>query len=386
MKRSLGIVAACLGLAALSAMAKEEPGTLVYISSRGTPETLGGPQGIYAARLDRATGKLAPLGMQLEVSRISMLLAHPSRPVLFMLLNPGGKTTVESELHSFSVDRGSGKLMPIADVGTGGRDTTHLLFDERSSTLIGASYGSGEVMSLPVMPDGSVGRPVSSQRHYGRGPLPEQATPHAHSVAMDGSRHFVVSADLGADRIFVHRFHDAARSLTEGKPPFEATPPGSGPRHLVFHPNGRFLYVNTQMSAEVRAYKWDAVEGRMELVEAQPSYPANYSGEGTRSSSEIGFSRDGRHLYVTLRGDQDSIVVYDVDGKTGRLTETQRVASGGKSPRTFGIDPSGRWMLVSHDVSSTVNVFGIDKASGKLTATGEALPVPNADSVVFYNN
>ena len=379
-------MALCLGFAAVTAQAKDEPATLVYFGTRGTPQSSSGAQGIYAARLDSRSGTLAPLGLQAEYTRISLLLAHPSRPVLFMLLNPGGSTTVESELHSFSVDRASGKLAPIGDVGTGGRDTTHLVFDEKSNTLFGASFVSGEVMSLPVMPDGSVGRPVSSQRHYGRGPLPEQATPHAHAVAVDGSRHYVVSADLGADRIFVHRFIEASRSLTEGKPPFEAAPPGSGPRHLVFHPNGRFLYVNTEMSAEVRAYKWDATEGRMTLIEATPAYPPGYSGEGEKSAAEIGFSRDGRHLYATLRGDQNSVVVYDVDGKTGRLTETQRVASGGKSPRTFGIDPTGRWMLVTHDVSGTVNVFGIDRATGKLTATGEPLKVPNAASVVFYGN
>jgi 6-phosphogluconolactonase len=380
------LLALCLGLAAASVRAKDDASSLVYIGTRGTPQTSTGPQGIYAARLDTATGKLTPLGQQLELSRISWLLAHPSRPILFMLANPNGSTTVESQIYSYSLDKATGKLQPISDGGTGGKDTTHLAFDVKSNTLFGASFVSGEVMSLPVMPDGSIGRFASSQKHYGRGPLPEQNMPHAHAVALDATRHFVVSADLGADRIFVHRFYEASRGLTEGNPPFETAPPGSGPRHLVFHPNGRFLYVNTQMTAEVRAYQWDAAAGRLQLIEALAAYPADYAGEGEKSSAEIGFSRDGRHLYVTLRGDQNSIVAYDVDGKTGRLKEIQRIATQGKSPRTFAIDPSGRWMLVAHDGSSMVNVFAIDKATGKLSPTGESLPVPNAASLAFYPN
>ena len=212
--------------------------------------------------------ELTPLGQQLELSRISWLLAHPTRPLLFVLFNPNGSSAVESQLCSYSLDKATGKLQDVSQVGTGGRDTTHLAFDAKSNTLFGASFASGEVMSLPVMPDGSVERVVSSQKHYGHGPLAEQNTPHAHSVALDATRHFVLSADLGADRIFVHRFYEASRGLTEGSPPSEATPPGSGPRHLVFHPNGRFLYVNTEMTAEVRAYQWDAKVGRLQLVEA----------------------------------------------------------------------------------------------------------------------
>jgi 6-phosphogluconolactonase len=378
------MMALCLAVAALSADAGDATGTLVYIGTRGTPQTASGPQGIYAARLDARTGKLVSLGLQIELSRISWLLPHASLPVLFMVANPGGSTTVESQLYSYSVDKASGKLRQLSQVGTGGKDTTHLTFDAKSNTLFGASFVSGEVMALPVMPDGRIGKVASSQRHFGKGPLPAQNVPHPHAVAIDATRHFLVSADLGADRIFVHRFYEDSRALTEADPPFEATPPGSGPRHLTFHPNGRFLYLVTEMTAEVRAYQWDAKQGRLHLIEALPAYPTGYTGESEKSSAEIGLSRDGRHLYVTLRGDQNSIVVYNVNGKTGNLTEIQRIASQGRSPRTFGIDPSGRWMLVTHDASSMVNVFGIDRGTGKLSPTGESLSIPNPATVAFY--
>src|SRR5258706_3966251 len=384
MKAGTSMMALCLGLAALAAHAGDATGALVYFGTRGTPQTSTGPQGIYAARLDIRTGKLVSLGLQIELSRISWLLPHASLPVMFMVANPGGSTTVESQLYSYSVDKVTGQLHQISQIGTGGKDTTHLAFEPKSNTLFGASFVSGEVMAFPVLPNASLGKVASSQRHYGKGPLPEQSMPHPHAVAVDATRHYVVSADLGADRIFVHRFYEETRALTESDPPVEATPPGSGPRHLAFHPNGRFLYLVTEMTAEVRAYQWDAKLGRLHLLEARPAYPAGYAGEGEKSSAEIGPARDGRHLYVTLRGDQNSIVVYDVNGKTGNLTEIQRIASQGKSPRTFGIDPSGRWLLVTNDVSSMVNVFGIDRATGKLSATSESLAIPNPATLAFY--
>jgi 6-phosphogluconolactonase len=376
-------MALSLGVATLAIQAADAAGSLVYIGTHGTSQTATGPLGIYVARLDSKTGKLAPLGVQTELQSISWLLPHPSRPFLYAVVNPGGSITVESQLYSYSVDKATGKLRQIGQVGTGGKDTTHLAFDARSSTLFGASHASGEVTALPVQADGSPGKLASSQKHYGTGPLPRQSFPQPHAVAIDPTHRYLLSPDLGADRIFVNHFDGATRALTPAAPPFEASSPGSGPRHLVFHPNGRFVYLNTEMAAEVRVYQWDAKQGQLHLVEVLSAYPAGYSGT-EKSSAEIGFSRDGRHLYVTLRGDQNSIVAYDVDGKSGRLAEIQRIDSQGKSPRSFGIDPTGRWMIVTHDTSGTVNVFGIDKATGKLSPTGESLPIPTAASVAFY--
>jgi 6-phosphogluconolactonase len=381
--RKIFALALCAVLAAVAVQTRLEAATLVYIATRATPQAATGPQGIYAARLDTATGKLESLGLQIELSRISWLAPHPARPILFMVANPDGSTTVESALYSYAVDKRSGKLRQLGQTGTGGRDTTHLDFDAKSSTLFGASFASGEVTAVQVSPDGSLGKVVSGQKHSGTGPRPRQTMPHAHAAVIDPTRRFVLSADLGADRIFVHRFDAKTRALTPAQPPFEAVPPGSGPRHLVFHPNGRFLYLVTEMSADVLAYGWDGRQGRLSPIEAHPGYPAGYAGD-EKSAAEITIARDGRHLYVSLRGDQDSIVVYEVNAKTGGLTEIQRLPSQGKSPRTFGIDPSGRWLLVANESTSMVNVFGIDKATGRLTAGNVSLAIPNPASLAFY--
>jgi 6-phosphogluconolactonase len=383
MKRHTIMMALCLGLAALSAHAKEAAGNLVYIGTRGTQAMP--TQGIYAARLDTGTGKLAPLGQQTELFSTSWLVTHPSLPVIFVVANLQGSRTVESSIYSFAVDKASGKLAELNRVDSGGLDTTYLGFDAKSNTLFGASFISGDVTALEVLPDGKLGKVASSQKEYGTGPHPRQNAPHPHAVAIDPTRRYLVSADMGADRIFVYHFDSATRALAPAATPFEATPPGSGPRHLVFHPNGKFLYVNTELTAEVRVYRWDAKQGRLQFVEALPAYPAGYAGQA-KSSAEIGISGNGRFLYVSLRGDQDSIVGFEVNKNTGKLKEIQRIASQGKSPRSFGIDPTGRWMLVMNEGTNSVNVFGINRATGQLSPTSESLSIPTPAMVDFFPN
>ena len=173
-------------------------------------------------------------------------------------------------------------------------------------------------------------------------------------------------------------------------------PAGSAPRHIAFTPDGKFLYVVTELSADIRAYRWDAKSEELREIQAFPAYPANYSGPmpnggaaiaaaaGSRGGSEIGVSRDGKFVYVSVRGDQDSLLVYAIDPGTGKLREIQRLASGGKSPRSFEFDNTGRWLLVAHEVGNTVGVFRVDPASGKLTPTSESLAIPNAAVIAFY--
>jgi 6-phosphogluconolactonase len=291
---------------------------------------------------------------------------------------------MQSTIHSFAVDQASGSLKLINEVSSGGVDATDMHLDLASSTLFVANHNSGDVSALPLLAGGSLGPAASNQKDYGTGPNPRQKMPQAHGVTIDPSHRYVLVSDFGADRIFVYRFDSANRTMTPAQTPFEPVPPGSGARHLVFHPNGRFLYLDTELTAEVRSYRWDAKTGRVQLLQTLSPYPAGYSGE--KSAAEIAISRDGGHLYLSLRGDQNSIVVYAVNKQSGALNEVQRVSSEGKSPWSFGIDPTGHWMLVTNIDSNSVNVFGIDSATGKLSATHESLSVPVPAAVTFYSN
>jgi 6-phosphogluconolactonase len=150
----------------------------------------------------------------------------------------------------------------------------------------------------------------------------------------------------------------------------------------LFHPNGRHLFVVAELTAEVRSYSWDAKQGRLQLTQTLAPYPAD--GKGNKSAGELVLSRDGRYLYVSLRGDQDKIVVYAVNAKQGTLSEIQRVSSIGKTPWSMALDPSGRWLLVTNEVSSSLNVLRRDVATGLLSATDSSLSIPKPVTLAFY--
>ncbi len=362
---------------------------LVYIGTRGiaaeAAQNQEAPPGIYAARLDTKTGHITPLGLQVPLDRATWLLAHPDRPLLYAVADSGGGRATESNVYAFTIDASSGKPTLINRVGAGGLDATHLDLDRKSQTLFVANHDSGDVTALPVQPDGRLAPVASSQKQYGTGPHRRQNRPQAHGVGFDPSGRYLLATDFGADRIFVYRFDRATRALSAANPPYEALPAGSGPRHLLFHPQGKFLYLATELTAEFRAYRWDARKGRLHLLQTLSAYPADYSGD-QKSAGDIAMSADGRFVYVTLRGDQDSIVACAVDKRTGILKEIQRIGSDGKTPWSLGLDRSGRWLFVANEGSGSVTVFGVDRATGRLTPTGASLAVPKPVAVTFWAN
>jgi 6-phosphogluconolactonase len=389
-------VGLCLALAISVGRADES--MLVYIGTLGSrplgpaptaaqaSSVNGAPpddrrQGIYAARLDANTGHLSLLGHNIELERATWLLAHPTLPVIYSVAE-GKETGDDSDIYALAVERTTGQLRIINMVSAGGRDATQLALDAPSRTLFSANHGSGDVTSLPIQADGSLGSVASKQKDYGTGPHPRQKSPTAHGVAVDPSHRDVLVADFAADRIFVYHFDPATRSLTPSLTPFEALPAGSGPRHLVFHPNNRFLYVATELTGEIHVFDWEPKKARLHPVQMISAYPQGFSGE--KSAAEIAVSRDGRHCYLSLRGDQNLIVAYAVEESSGALEEIQRISPQGKTPWSFGIDPSGRWMLVANEGSSTVTELQIDPTSGELSATDESLPIPKPVTVTFF--
>ena len=379
----LGVAAA----AAVGANADDKTTEWVYIGTHGAaksdPDSQRSVQGIYAARFNIRTGELSPAQLQVQLPRATWLTAHPRLPVIYTAADAGPTSAAESNIVGFEIEPASGKLTQLGQVGAGGLDATHLTFDSASNTLFVANHGSGDVTAVPVRPDGQLGAVASSQKDYGTGPNPRQKMPEPHGVAIDPSHHFLLATDFGADRIFVYEFNGHTRTLTPAKVPFESLPPGSGPRHISFAPDGKHLYLLTELTAELRVYRWDASSGHLELAQTLSAYPADYSGN-QKSGAEIAMSRDGRFLYVSLRGDQDSLLVYSIARDTGQLSEIQRVSALGKTPWSIAIDPAGRWLFVANEASNSVTLFGVDPASGKLTATDASLSIPRPVAVTFY--
>lgn len=200
----------------------------------------------------------------------------------------------------------------------------------------------------------------------------------------DPSHRFVLVPDMGADRVFVYKFDDATRTLAPAATPFVQFPAGTGPRHAVFSPNGKYLYVMTELSAEVHSFAWDAATGSLAPIQTLKTIINPPAGALTMDGAEVAISANGRFLYSSTRLD-NSISVYAIDPANGHLTEIQHISAQGTNPWSFTIDPSGHWMLVTDEGSSLVAVLKIDPINGKLTATGKSLQVPHPVSAAFVS-
>ena len=380
MRTSILALALALGGTAFAAQAKPE---LVYfgthtVTAAQVPAGQALPDpGIYGAWFDPSTGHFTSLGRVIDITAPTWLAADAKRPILYSVTSgPAGS----NNLISLAVDAKSGGLSVTGRSASGGGDATYLDVDAATHSLFTANYATGQVSVLPIQADGQLGAVSSIQSDSGTGPSPRQTSPHAHSAVLDPSGHYVLAGDLGADRVFVYAFDATTRQLTPAATPFEATPPGSGPRHLVFHPNGKLVFLVSELSAEVRSYKWDAGAGRLQLLQtivlAAPDF------QGKKSGGEIALSDDGRFLYVSERG-ESQVIVYAVDAVTGQLSEVQRVAAQGNSPWHFTFDPSRKWLLVADEASSLITTFKVDPALGKLTPWTETLSVPRPVNITF---
>jgi 6-phosphogluconolactonase len=208
-----------------------------------------------------------------------------------------------------------------------------------------------------------------------------QAGPHAHSFNVDPTNHFAVAADLGIDQILIYRLDPAKGSITPNSTSSTATPPGGGPRHLAFHPNGKYAYVNNELTSSVNALTWDAKQGNFEVIQTISTLPTNELDLGN-TTAEVLVHPTGQFVYVSNRGN-DSIAVFKVDPSSGKLAVVGHTKTGGKTPRNFGIDPTGSFLLAANQDTDTVVVFAIQPETGELKATGSTVSISMPVCVKF---
>ncbi|CAM5347587.1 lactonase family protein [Sphingobium scionense] len=347
----------------------------LYIGTQGS----GPGQGIWTAHFDSASGTLSDLHLAAEVERPTWLVGDPNRPLLYAVSETGNDGQTQGGVLGFAIYPASGALTPLGRVDSGGSGATHLSLDPASRTLFVANYGSGQVAAIALKPDRSPDAVQSLQTHAGSGPHRRQKGPHAHAAVIDPSGRYLLSPDLGADRLFLSRFDSKTRALTALAP--IVFPPGSGPRHLVFSPDGRFAFLNTELTGEVYAYRWDARRGVLTQTARVALDAPDFA--GTRSASELAVSADGRFLYVANRG-ANLLHLFAIDRRSGALTEQQRIDCGGRGPWSFGLDPTGRWLIVANQASGNLSIFAVDRATGKLSLTANSLAVDKPVAIAFF--
>ncbi len=366
--RPLRFVTLLVLIAALAGAA----GNPTYFAYIGT-YTGHGSQGIYVYRFEPATGELTSLGLAAQTENPSFLAVAPDGAHLYAVNeNEAGSVS------AFGIDKKTGKLTPLNSVSTGGSSPCALAVSHSGKFVLAANYGSGSVGLFPIKADGSLATASAFNHHNGSSLNPQrQAGPHAHSASFSPDGRYALSADLGVDLIYVYGLDEARGTLVTVGYGHVAT--GSGPRHLAFHPNGKFAYVIDELAATVSVFAWKA--GVLKPITAESTLPPGY--RGPKSGAEILVHPDGRFLYASNRGQLNDIAIFQIDPQTGRLTPAGHVPSGGITPRSFGIDPSGQYLFVTNQDSDNVVLFHIDPTSGQLTPTGKKLEVSAPVAVQF---
>jgi len=350
----------------------------IYVGTYTGPKS----KGIYALVMDTADGRLKPEGLAGEVANPSYLSVHPNGQFLYAageLDTFAGKKS--GAVSAFSIAADSGKLNLLNQQPSGGRGPCHLTVDGTGKNVLVANYSSGSVAVLPIAADGMLGEPTAMVQHQGSGPnRGRQEGPHAHSINLDAEGRFAVAADLGVDKLFVYRFDPAKGSLTANEPPAGSVAPGSGPRHFAFHPDGRHAYVINELTSTVAAFDYDPKAGTLREIQTLSALPADWSGRSF--AAHILVHPSGRFLYASNRG-HDSIAVFSVDEKTGRLSVVGHEPTLSKNPRNFGIDPSGAWLLAANQNADSLVLFRIHPKTGRLEDRGIKAEVPSPVCVRF---
>ncbi len=334
--------------------------------------TRGESQGIYAYRMNTATGRLTRAGVTTGIKNPSFLAIHPRGDFLYAVNEVAEGPKRSGAVSAYKIDRKTGALTFINRQSSGGGAPCHVVVDATGRCALVANYTGGNVAALPIRADGGL-KPISSLvQHTGSGPTKRQKRPHAHSILIDATNRFAVAADLGTDELIVYRLDAAKGTLTRHSAAKVA--PGSGPRHFAFHPGGKYGYVISELSLTATALRWDATKGKLEPFQTLPTISPAAERKG--STADLQVHASGRFVYGSNRG-HDSIVVFAVDAATGRLRHVENEPTQGKTPRNFGLDPTGKWLLAENQSTGNVVVFRIDASTGKLEPAGHSIDVPS---------
>lgn len=337
-------------------------------------------EGIYTSMFDPGTGALTQPQLAAKEQRPSFLALHPNGQYLYAVCSmedPAKKQV--GAVAAYRIDRGTGQLQLINRQPSEGDGPCHVSVDKTGKCAMVANYGSGSVAAFQIAADGSLGRARSAIQHEGSSVNPKRQTgPHAHSIFPDPSNRFACAPDLGIDKILIYRMDPEAAILEPHG--HGSVAPGSGPRHIAFHPSGKFAYSINELKSTITAFNWDASTGVLSPTRAVSTLPPDFSDPNT--TAEIKVHSNGRFLYASNRG-HDSVAVFTVDPEKGGLHFVEWESIRGKSPRNFNIDPSGQFLLAAGQDSDSVAVFRIDGAKGALEFAGQEIKVPRPVCVLF---
>jgi 6-phosphogluconolactonase len=399
-----GVGASVFGLAPVvtaHAQAAAQAVAKSYVVYIGT-YTTEGSKGIYGYRFTPATGNLAPLGLIQEAANPSWLTQHPTLNVVYAANEHPTKTLPGDTVSAYARDPKTGKLTLLNAVPSKGEGPAHITVDKTGKVMVAANFISGSIASFRIQPDGKLSDVVSVFVQEGKAAGPAVAKDergvsptdsHNHCAMISPDNRFVLGCNIGMGKIFVFRLNTETGAL-EPSGEFDVpatTGERARPRHMAFHPNGKYAYIfDSSMAVVVAAY--DATGGTFKAIQSLPVTTGD-AAKTSMSGSEIEVDRAGKFVYTSSRAVDATLKsshldgtlnVFAVDATTGKLTPVQHISSGGDGPRTFALDPSGGYIFVGNRNSNTVAIFSVDRKTGKLTPTGKVLTdVPESSSFLF---
>jgi 6-phosphogluconolactonase len=363
----------------------------VYI---GTDTSKNVSKGIYQAHFDPAKGQLTAPVLAAATARPSFLAATPigqGRRSLYAVnaINDPAATAV-----SFLIDPKTGALQQTSQVSSGGAGPAYISVDASGHSAFVANYFGSCICSFRIQADGTLSQPVDridfkDRKKFGAlGPASaRQDIPHPHSATISPDNRFLLVCDLGTDHITVFLIHPETGQLSDPHT-FTNDHPGCGPRHVVFHPNGRWVYGINEIDSTLDHYLWtatrfaDTPQGLLVNTNTPVKTIAEDFPAAKNTAAELAISADGLFLYASNRG-EDSLVVFSIRPKDGKLEFVQRIPCGGKTPRQFTIDPTNQWLLCGNQDSATIAIFRRDSITGKLSGPTQTVPLDSPLYTLF---
>lgn len=348
----------------------------VWLGTSGSTRS----KGIYHCRLNSATGQLSESELVAEIRGPGFLAMHPKRSHLYAVGTLDDTPSVVAYKITGLGSTASLSLVNALPIGDGG--ASHVSVDPTGTTLLTAQYGGGSTAAFALADDGSLLKQTALIKHQGGSGVVEnrQDAPHAHWTGFSPDNRFVFVPDLGLDQVVIYE-HDLENATI--RPHGQASlPPGGGPRHMKFHPNGKWIYVLNELALSVSVFDYDSQQGAMSIKQTIPTISEEEkNAEQFTSCSEIRIHPNGKFVYAANRG-HDTITVFSLD-EQGLLTPIQVENIRGATPRNFNLDPSAKWLLAGGQDSHTLSVFEVHPDTGRITYNRSVITTPSPICVLF---
>ncbi len=354
-----------------------QPGTKSIIY--GGSSSARGSKGIYVLEFDQQKGTLKELQTVTEGSSPGFLAFSPNKDFLYSIYGKGTLEDGNGAVMAFKIDPFTGFLKKVNEQSVGGKGPAHISIDPKGRFAYTANYGDASVTVFPINSDGTLAKASDYVKHTGSSTNPQrQKEPHPHSSIPSADGKFLYVSDLGTDKIVIYEVMNGGK-LKPAAVPFAQVPAGSGPRHFKIHENGNFAYSVDELSNTIVAFKVNKKTGALTIIERLSMLPEGYS--EVTYASDVHFSPDGKFIYATNRG-HESLVIYEVNAKTGKLKMIGHELTLGKHPRNFMISKSGEYVLVGNTNTDNVVIFNRDTKTGLLKPNGVQHTIPAVSCLI----